>query len=201
VLGVVLAGGASRRFGADKRAALLADRPLLEWVAERAGPQVDTLLVNANDADVGGTIPQIARLADDAPGEGPLPGILAALAEAERRMFSHVASFACDTPFFPEDTVAQLSQALWSSRADFSAARCGSRIHHIFALWPVACRVPLEAAFAGGLRGLRDIQDRLTPAWADFPAMGGPKGDPFFNINTRADLETAEIWLQRPHST
>jgi len=195
ILGVILAGGASRRFGADKSSALLAGRPLLEWVAERARPQVEVLLLNANDEKFGEESANVERLADNAPGEGPLAGILAALAQADRRGFSHVASFACDTPFFPHDTVARLAEALRSSKADYAVASCGATAHRIFALWPHACRAHLESAFAEGVRSMRKVEHWLEPTWADFAPEGGHGGDPFFNINTRADLEAAERWL------
>jgi molybdopterin-guanine dinucleotide biosynthesis protein A len=192
---VILAGGASRRFGSDKSAAVLAGKPLLERVVERARPQVEILLLNANDPEVGRSIIDLERLADSAPGEGPLAGILTVLGRAGRRDFDYVASFACDTPFFPLDTVARLAHALQASSADFAIARCGLSAHRIFALWPVACRDQLDAAFAQGARSMRAVEDWLVPAWAEFAANGGPDGDPFFNINTRADLETAERWL------
>jgi molybdopterin-guanine dinucleotide biosynthesis protein A len=107
-----------------------------------------------------------------------------------------VASFACDTPFFPLDTVSRLAHTLQASSADFAIARCGATAHRIFALWPVACRDQLDAAFAQGARSMAEVEDWLVPAWAEFSAEGGPDGDPFFNINTRADLETAERWLE-----
>src|SRR5690242_11532321 len=122
ILGVILAGGSSKRFGADKSAARLGAKILLEWVIERARPQVEMLLVNAN-SDIASTS-VVERLADDRPGEGPLAGILAALEKAQETNLTHVASFACDTPFFPLDTVKRLSQALYDSRADYSVARC-----------------------------------------------------------------------------
>jgi molybdopterin-guanine dinucleotide biosynthesis protein A len=195
ILGVVLAGGASRRFGSDKGAALLAGRPLLRWVIERAQPQVEALLVNSNRSETGGDAFDLECIPDTAPGEGPLAGILAALTEAEQRSFTHVASFACDTPFFPRDTVARLRDALFSNQADFAVASCGANAHRIFALWPVTSRARLQEAFARGARSMRDVEHWLTPAWADFPAKSGPEGDPFFNINTAADLATAERWL------
>jgi len=42
---------------------------------------------------------------------------------------------------------------------------------------------------------LREIEHWLEPNGADYAAEGGPAGDPFFNINTPADLETAERWI------
>jgi molybdopterin-guanine dinucleotide biosynthesis protein A len=195
VFGVILAGGASRRFGVEKSATLLCGKPLLAWVKERANPQVAALVLNCNDPEIGKGVAGADRLADDTPGEGPIAGILAALAEAGPRGFSHVASFACDTPFFPRDTVARLASALRSSQADYAVASCGETAHRIFALWPVKCHAQLAHAFANGTRSMRDIEHWLEPTWADFSKNGGPDGDPFFNINTPEDLETAEQWL------
>jgi molybdopterin-guanine dinucleotide biosynthesis protein A len=191
VLGIVLAGGTSRRFGTDKRAALLGGRSLLERVVDRALPQVEVLLLNTNDP----TSLTLERIADSAAGEGPLCGILSGLSEAQRRGFAYLASFACDTPFFPRDAVARLASALQSSSADYAVASCGVAAHRIFALWPAACRTSLEHAFASGTRSMRDIERWLEPTWADFAKNDGPNGDPFFNINTPADLEAAETWL------
>lgn len=196
ILGVILAGGMSRRFGSDKCAALLQGKPLLAWVIERARPQVEMLLVNAN-TETARAIPDMECVPDRTPGEGPLAGILVALNEAERRGFAYLASFACDTPFFPSNTVARLKNALLTDRTDFALASCGANAHRVFALWPVACRARLEEAFASGGRSMRSIEHWLTPAWADFPPEGGPEGDPFFNINTPADLAAAERWLSR----
>ena len=196
ILGVILAGGMSRRFGSNKCAALLNGKPLLAWVIERARPQVETLLVNAN-RETAQDIPDLECVSDRTPDEGPLAGILATLNEAERRGFAHVASFACDTPFFPRDTVTRLKDALFTDHTDFALASCGANAHRVFALWPVACHERLEEAFASGARSMRSIEHWLTPAWADFPPEGGPDGDPFFNINTPAELATAERWLSR----
>jgi molybdopterin-guanine dinucleotide biosynthesis protein A len=153
------------------------------------------LLLNTNDAALDKELPGIERLADSAPGEGPIAGILAALSQAEQRGFMQVASFACDTPFFPRDTAVRLAEALQSPKADYAVARCAGTIHRIFALWPATCRVRLEQGFESGARSMRDIETWLAPAWTDFPPGAGPGGDPFFNINTPADLETAELWI------
>ncbi|HEY3639331.1 MAG TPA: molybdenum cofactor guanylyltransferase [Rhizomicrobium sp.] len=195
ILGVILAGGASRRFGSDKSAALLGGRSLLQWVAERARPQVERLLLNANDPEVSSEIEALERISDHAPGEGPIAGILAGLAEAYGRGFTHLASFACDTPFFPIDTVARLATALEVSTADYAVASCGATAHRIFALWPAVHHERLEHAFANGARSMREVEHWLEPTWADFEPYGGPGGDPFFNINTPVDLDVAQNWL------
>lgn len=195
VFGVILAGGASRRFGSDKRHAMLGGQTLLKWAVERAYPQVETLVLNTNDPPKPDLPTNLECVADAATGDGPLAGILAGLAETERRGFTHLASFACDTPFFPHNTVARLASSLQSSTEDYAVASCGAAAHRIFALWPVACRARLAHAFTNGVRSMRDIENWLEPTWADFPNNGSPDGDPFFNINTPSDLEIAERWL------
>ena len=195
ILGVILAGGASKRFGTDKCAVPLGGKSLLEWVIERARPQVGALVLNTNN-EIDATS-KIERVADDVQGQGPLAGILAGLRKAAEAGFSQVASFACDTPFFPPDTIERLAEALHNAHADFAVARCGPTVHRIFALWPLACRSRLETAFAAGARSMQSIENWLSPACADFQPNDGPGGDPFFNINTRADLKAAERWLSR----
>ena len=49
ITGIVLAGGMGRRMGGvDKGLVELRGRPMVEWVVERLRPQVDELLINAN---------------------------------------------------------------------------------------------------------------------------------------------------------
>ena len=49
ITGVVLAGGLGRRMGGtDKGLQELRGQPMVHWVIERLAPQVDELLINAN---------------------------------------------------------------------------------------------------------------------------------------------------------
>ena len=49
ITGVILAGGLGRRMGGiDKGLQELRGRPMMDWVIERFAPQVDELLINAN---------------------------------------------------------------------------------------------------------------------------------------------------------
>ena len=115
IVGVILAGGQARRMGAgDKALVELDGKTLLERTLERATPQVDELLINAN-----GDPPRFAPfhrqiLPDAIQGHlGPLAGILTGLEwmKANRPDARWLASFPCDTPFFPRDLVAQLERA------------------------------------------------------------------------------------------
>jgi len=130
VLGAVLAGGQSRRFGqGDKALAQLGGRTVLDHVIERARPQVDHLILNVNGDRARFARFNLEIVADETPGEGPLGGILAALGHAEACGFDLTATFPCDTPFFPRDLVARLGAALDTQGGDFAIAASEGREH------------------------------------------------------------------------
>ena len=93
--GVILAGGRSRRFGADKARHVWRGRPLLQHVRAAVAAACDRVMV------VGGP-PDLADLPDEVPGAGPV----AALATAFRRL-PDAALFVtgCDLPLLTEDAV------------------------------------------------------------------------------------------------
>lgn len=191
-LGLVLAGGASQRFGRDKALALLGGKPVVAHVAALARGQVDDLVLNAA-ADAAGT--RLRVLADRTSGEGPLSGWLAGLRFANENGFDFVATFACDTPFFPSDTVARLHLAL-SEGADCAMPRSNGQVHHTFALVRATSLPRVDEAFASGQRAIKALARVLRCAFADFSDNSdGPSGDVFFNINQSDDLIVAEHWL------
>ena len=198
VVGLLLAGGQSRRMGGgDKTLRLLGGIPLIDRVIERLRPQVDALVLNAN-----GDPARFARLAlpvaaDSVPGfAGPLAGVLAGLdwAFSHRSDCPYVVSVATDAPFLPIDLVARLAQGLDEGSADLACAASGGRPHPVFGLWPVRLRDDLRRALVDqAIRkvDLWTVRHRLaTVPFADYPV------DPFFNANRPEDLETAATLLK-----
>lgn len=103
ILGAILAGGQSRRFGSDKARAVFKGKPLLEHVAEALRPQVDGLVV------AGREWAGIASVADiPASGLGPLGGLAGALDHACRHGYDAVLSSGCDLLGIPADLARQL---------------------------------------------------------------------------------------------
>ena len=190
ILGVILAGGQSRRFGQDKAAANLGQRSLIEHVLARAMPQVGAMAVSGRDYGLG-----VPVIADMMPGEGPLGGILSSLAWAREKGFGAIASFSCDAPFFPADLVAELTLPI-PLGATSSYARSLSGRHPVFAIWPVSVTAELGALYEDGVRALKAAQDRLNGAPVAFPEGPAPGGDMFFNINRQDDQAMACHWLE-----
>jgi molybdopterin-guanine dinucleotide biosynthesis protein A len=121
VVGVVLAGGQSRRMGGgDKALRLLGGVSMLERVVERLRPQVAEIVINANGDPVRFANFGIPVVPDSVPDfAGPLAGVLAGLdwTADHHPDCSFIASVATDAPFFPTglaDGVRKVDQ--WTSR-------------------------------------------------------------------------------------
>ncbi|THH34378.1 molybdenum cofactor guanylyltransferase MobA [Aliishimia ponticola] len=204
-LGVILAGGlATRMGGGDKGLLTLGGQSILSHVLDRLTPQVAGLALNAN-----GDPARFARfglpvLPDTIDGfAGPLAGVLAGLDWAAEQGAETIVTVAADTPFFPCDLVPRLMLAsegqahplvLAATKGDAqtkSKSSSGLIRHPTFGLWPVALRDDLRAALQDGLRKVVIWTDKHDGRLAEFPVTDP---DPFFNVNTPEDLETAARW-------
>lgn len=195
VVGVLLAGGLSRRMGGgDKALRLLGRRTLLDHVIDRLRPQVAALVLNAN-----GDPARFARfglpvVSDSVPDfAGPLAGILAGLdwAATHRPDCPYVASVATDAPFLPRDLVARLMAGMEEAGAELACAASAGQPHPVIGLWPVRLRGALrEAVVAEGLRKVDRWTERYRLETVPFPEEI-PGVDPFFNANRPDDLDRA----------
>ena len=168
ILGAVLAGGRSRRFGSDKAEALLDGRPLLDHAIAALAPHVEALVVCGRD------VPGLRSLADrPVPDLGPLGALSAALHAAACEGFDGVLTTACDMPFFP----AELAAAL------IGPGPAVLRGQQLAGYWPAALTGALDAhlaatddhSVAGWLRAVDGCSVAL-------PTIAMP------NVNTVADL-------------
>jgi molybdopterin-guanine dinucleotide biosynthesis protein A len=201
ILGVILAGGTSRRFGGgDKGLADLGGQPVLSHVVERFRPQVARLILNVNgDASrfARFDLPMVAYAEN--PELGPLSGILAALDWQSKHAphYSAIATVSADVPFLPTDLVARLDDR----RGDgIAIAVSGGRRHPTIALWPTSAREIVARALTQRDLSVNALTEHLNAVAVGFPMrnIGGNDIDPFFNINTRNDLATASALLDKP---
>jgi molybdopterin-guanine dinucleotide biosynthesis protein A len=183
VTGVVLAGGMGRRMGGvDKGLLELRGRPLAAWVVDRLRPQVDHLLINANQnreryAEFGCPV-----VADEIPDfAGPLAGLHAALSAATTPL---VATAPCDSPFLPETLVSRLFSALTAAAADLAVARTFDQPHPVFCLCRREVLPHLTEFLAGGGRKIDRWYATLRVVEVAFDDVA----DAFENINTREEL-------------
>lgn len=201
--GVILAGGRSRRMGGGhKSLELLAGRPMLQCVIDRVAPQVGDLALSVERASSAWAAFGLPQLVDPRPGEqGPLGGLLAAM-----RRFSGRAGWLllvpCDAPFLPRDLAPRLLSSVGSSDAGAVSAVFEGELQPTFSLWRLDLLPRVEAiARANRQAGLKFLLRALPAAYCEWrPAPAGEgtgsQPPPFFNINERADLDQARVWLK-----
>ena len=166
ILGAILAGGGSTRFGSDKALAILDGKPLLAHVAEALAAQVDTLVV------CGRLWPGLETVADRPAADlGPLGGLCGALLHANATGHDAVLTAGCDVLPIPFDLCRRLGTA--------PAYIAGQPL---FALWPASLGATLE-------QRLRESDDRSIRSWITFSGARAVALDlPLHNFNTPADL-------------
>ncbi len=183
ITGVVLAGGLGRRMGGtDKGLQELRGQPMVHWVIERLAPQVDELLINANQNGeryaafghrvVPDQIPDFA---------GPLAGLHAALAAATHPL---VATAPCDSPFLPADLISRLFSALTAADADLAVAKTFDQAHPVFCLCKRSVLPHLTEFLESGGRKI----DRWYSTLHIVEVVFDDEAEAFENINTREEL-------------
>ncbi len=203
VIGVVLAGGLSRRMGGgDKGLRDLAGRPMLAHVIDRLAPQVAGVIINAN-GDPGRFSAFGLPVVPDTVGgfAGPLAGVLAGM----RWAISHapetrwIVTAPGDAPLLPLDLVERLAGAVAANDHEIALAQSDGSLHPVAGLWPVALAGDLEAALAAGTRKVLDWAERhgVVPVPFELVRVGGVEADPFFNANTPEEFATLLDLLAR----
>ena len=184
VSGIVLAGGRGRRMGSvDKGLQLLHGKPMVQWVIARFTPQVDEVLINANQNVESYRAFGYPVITDEIGGfAGPLAGLHAGLKAA---MHPLVASVPCDSPFLPDDLVKRLKAALGDK--DLAVAKTGDQPHPVFALVRTGVLENLAAFLAGGGRKIDAWYTSLRVVEVSFDDEPGA----FRNINTVEELNKA----------
>lgn len=199
IIGLVLAGGLSRRMGENKLLLLLENQRLIDRVIARLRPQCADVLININEPLEG--LDTFTCVPDDISGhQGPLAGLAAGLAAARAKHpdATHLLTAAGDTPFFPLDLADRLSAAIDRPDQIAVAADVEGRWHPTFALWPVSLEANLRRFLAEPEnRRVRTFVERHPHKAISFPLLetAGRSIDPFFNINTPADYQQALQFL------
>lgn len=171
--------------GGDKGLRPFRGKALVAHAIERLAPQVDSLIINANQNREAYAALGHPVVADALTGfAGPLAGLHAGLCACTTPL---LVSAPCDSPFLPLDLVARLHAGLLESGAQLAVAQSGGRAQLVIAL----CR--------------REVQDSLR----DFLEGGGHRVDTWYttlnvvevpfddeaafaNINTLEELKRLE---------
>lgn len=184
-VGIVLAGGASRRMGRDKAVLTLGGEALSAGAARRLAAVCAEVAV----ADRGrGCVPGLPSL-EDGPGRGPAAALLGAARVWPGRP---LLALACDLPGVPIPLLAELI-ALAGGDADWVVPRWRGGLEPLCALWGPAALAALRERVARGLYALHELsgEEGLVAAFLEgerLEVFGRPE-EMFWNVNTPEDLE------------
>ena len=185
ITGIVLAGGQGRRMGGvDKGLQPLGGKAMVAHVIARLAPQVDAIVINANQ-----NLESYAKLGfpvvPDVTGgfAGPLAGLQAGLQAAKTAL---VVTAPCDSPFLPLDLVARLRAAM--DGKDLAVAKTGTQAHPVFAIVRREILDHLTAYLTSGGRKIDAWYASLKVVEVAFD----DQRDAFSNINTREELRAHE---------
>jgi molybdopterin-guanine dinucleotide biosynthesis protein A len=199
VLGYVLAGGASKRFGRDKALVKIDGKSMLLRMCELLrglSGDVRVVVAPGKHADL-----NVKTLADLWPSEGPLGGIITALhATAETvnaREWNLVVG--CDMPFLTCEWLSYLVERALASRAEVVVPRSANGLEPLCACWRSSGTETLQRAFDSGIRKVTEAMKQLSMEiidesdWKRFDSAERL----FWNMNTVADYDEAKKLLEK----
>jgi molybdopterin-guanine dinucleotide biosynthesis protein A len=193
ILGSILAGGKSKRMGEDKLFLNLNNKTLIEHTIDKVKKYLNELIIITNNENEFFEKNNLITVKDCIEGQlGPLVGILTAMKWAKENSpkCSWIATFPCDTPFFPESIIPQFIEESKKKESLILCASSHGRKHNIFGLWSLDLYDKLHNDLVNNK--VRKVQDwtkvnnikNLEFKFKDY--------DPFFNVNTAEDLELAK---------
>ena len=195
VLPVILAGGKSRRFGADKAVAKLGEKSLIDYTINKLEPKFAEILVITNNPK------QVSKnniffIKDTMSGQlGPLVGILSAMEWVKNndKNYEWIISFPCDTPFFEEKIIDKVINSQKSSDKKLLFLKSGNKRHNIFGLWSIELMEQLRNDIN---QGARKVEDWANKIGTEIIEINSESDKSFLNINTKLDLEDAQKKLK-----
>jgi molybdopterin-guanine dinucleotide biosynthesis protein A len=195
IVGLVLAGGRSSRFGREKALADMGGRPFIAHVVDVLSQGCERVAINARHDSLACAYAHANGLAtvSDAPGDpdGPLSGVKAGLIWAKTNGAQFLATAPCDTPFLPHDLVRNLVEA---DRGRGAVARTADGLQPLCALWPVGALDAVAATLAAGEHpSIKHVLLSLDVAEAAFD-----DADLFDNLNTPDDYRSAMRRAPKP---
>jgi len=197
IIGIILAGGKSSRFGKDKSNIRLGNKTLLDHTIDKIEKEFSEVLIISNNKEYNFKNKKIHTVKDCIEGQlGPLVGILTAMkwVNENKKNYKWIASFPCDTPFFDNKLISKLKLKTKETSKKLIFLNSDKKRHNIFGLWSMDLIETLE----------KDIENsfRKVEIWADKVGyesinINTEKFDRFLNINTKEDFEKAKENIEK----
>ena len=193
VLGVILAGGANRRYGSHKALARIGDRTILDRTVEVLAPVVERIGIVANEAEpyLHTGLPIRPDLVS---GLGVLGGILTAVKWAAEQGAATAMVLGCDMPFLPSSLIGKISREATRDLVVLPASDGPRGFEPLCAAYGTTTVEAIERALERGDRAIisffGDVELRILD-FDDVRTFGDP-ARMFWNVNRPEDRERAE---------
>ena len=191
ILGVVLAGGKSQRFGQDKSQVKLNGKILIDYILSEIIDEFKETLIVTNQSISFMSSKKITVIEDFKKGLGPLGGVLSAMKwiKDNNKEYSWISTFPVDTPFFTKKELKSFYNDIKIDNNKLFFIKDKNTRHNIFGLWSLDLMDQLETDLYNG--------ERKVEIWANSIGVRTVNIEykninPFFNINTIDDLEKAK---------
>jgi len=190
ILSVVLAGGKSHRFGRDKSQVKLDNKLLIDYILNVVVSEFNETLIVANEPIKFMQSNKISITKDFQSGLGPLGGVLTAMkwVKEKNKKYKWISTFPVDTPFFSKKELKFFYKNIDINKNKLFFIRNNNTRHNIFGLWSLDLMEKLEIDL---IRGERKVEIWADSVGVSVVNIDYQKPDPFFNINTREDLDKA----------
>ena len=192
ILGVVLAGGKSKRFGEDKSQVTLNNKRLIDYILSEIITEFNEVLIISNNRIDFMSSSKITKIEDDEKDLGPLGGVLTAMRwiNKNKKKYKWISTFPSDTPFFNKKTLRDFYKNINTKDGKLFFIKSNQTRHNIFGLWSLELLDQLEQDLI--IKGDRKVEFWANKNGVQTVDMKFTKNDPFFNINTKEDLEQAK---------
>ena len=194
ILAVVLAGGKSQSFGQDKSQVKLKGKILINYILSEIIDEFNETLVVINEPINFMKSKKIIMIKDLKEGLGPLGGILSAMKwiNKNNKDYKWISTFPSDTPFFTKKELKNFYENIQIEKSKLFFIKSKKKRHNIFGLWSLDLMDQLESDL---LKGERKVELWANSIGVSTVNIEYQNIDPFFNINTKEDLEKAEELL------
>ena len=192
ILGVVLAGGKSKRFGEDKSQVTLNNKRLIDYTLSEIITEFNEVLIISNNIIDFMSSSKITKIEDDEKDLGPLGGVLTAMRwiNKNKKKYKWISTFPSDTPFFNKEILSDFYKNINTKDGKLFFIKSNQTRHNIFGLWSLELLDQLEQDLI--IKGERKVEFWANKNGVQTVDMKFTKNDPFFNINTKEDLEQAK---------
>ena len=191
ILGAVLAGGKSQRFGEDKSQVKLNGKFLIDYILSEIIDEFKEILIVSNNQIKFKNYENISLINDFKKDQGPLGGVLSAMkwAKEKNNKYEWISTFPVDTPFFKKEILQKFLSEINSEESKLFFIKSNNTRHNIFGIWSIDLMKKLEDDLN---EGQRKVEVWANSVGVKIINMEFINQDPFFNINTKEDLEKAK---------